>query len=86
MSVHKYRHAEYTNQSRHHCHSSISKIGGSAARDASFEPKYRQKSPEFGGSTAGAYFGYSEQETESEIDDFRSVRCEGRGHVWNWQL
>ena len=71
MSFNKYRHAEYTSQSRHHFHNSISKIGGSAARDAYFEPKYRQKSPEFGGSAAGAYSGYSEQETESEIDNFR---------------
>ena len=71
MSVHKYRHAEYTSKSRHHFHNSISKIGGSAARDAYFEHKYRQKSPELGGSAAGAYSGYSDQETESEREDFR---------------
>ena len=78
MSFNKHRHGEYTSKSRHHFHNSISKIGGSAAGDAYFAPKHRQKSPEFGGSAAGAYFGYSEQETESEIDDFRSVRCHER--------
>ena len=70
MSVHKYRHAEYTSQSRHHFHSSISKIGSSAARDAYFEPKYRQKSPELGGPAAGAYSGYFDHEHESEIEDY----------------
>ena len=80
MSFNKHRHGEYTSKSRHHFQNSISKIGGSAARDAYFAPKHRQKSPEFGGSAAGAYSGYSEQETESEIDDFRSVRCDERNY------
>ena len=80
MSFNKHRHGEYTSKSKHHFQNSISKIGGSAARDAYFAPKHRQKSPEFGGSAAGAYFGYSEQETESEIDDFRSVRCHERNY------
>ena len=80
MSFNKHRHVEYTSKSRHHFQNSISKIGGSAARDAYFAPKHRQKSPEFDGSAAGAYSGYSEQETESEIDDFRSVRCHERNY------
>ena len=80
MSFNKHRHGEYTSKSKHHFQNSISKIGGSAARDAYFAPKHRQKSPEFGCSAAGAYSGYSEQETESEIDDFRSVRCHERNY------
>ena len=82
MSVHKYRHAEYTSQSRHHFHNSISKIGGSAARDAYFEPKYRQKSPELGGPAAGAYSRYFDHEHESEIEDYGYYR----NHVGQKQL
>ena len=67
MSAHKYRHAEYTSQSRHHFHSCISKIGGSAARDVHFEHKYRQKSPESGGTTAWAYSVYFDDEHKSDI-------------------
>ena len=71
MSVHKYRHAEYTSQSRHHFQNSISKFGGSAARDDYFAPNYGQKSPELGGTAAGAYSGYFDQETGSDRHDFR---------------
>ena len=80
MSFNKHRHGKYTSKSRHHFQNSISKIGGSAARDAYFAPKHRQKSPEFSSSAAGAYSGNSEQETESKIDDFRSVRCHERNY------
>ena len=80
MSFNKHRHVEYTSKSRHHFQNSISKIGGPAARDAYFAPIHRQKSPEFGGSAAGACSGYSEQETELEIDDLRSVRCHERNY------
>ena len=70
MSFNKHRHGEYTSNSRHHFQNNISKIGGSAARDAYFVPKYRQKSPEPGGSAAGAYSSYFDNEHESEIEDY----------------
>ena len=70
MSFNKHRHAKYISQSRHHFQNSFSKIGGSAAGDACFVPKYRQKSPEPGGSTAGAYSDYFDHEHESEIEDY----------------
>ena len=80
MSFNKHRHAKYTSQSRHYFQNSISKIGGFAARDDYFAPNYGQKSPELGSTPAGAYSGYSEQEMESEIDGFRSVRCHERNY------
>ena len=58
-------------QSRHYFQNSISKFGGSAARDDYFAPNYGQKSPELGGSAVGAYSGYSDEETELEREDFR---------------
>ena len=71
MSFNKHRHAEYTSKSRHYFQNSISKFGRSAARDDYFAPDYGQKSPELGGTAAGAYSGYSDQEIGSERDDFR---------------
>ena len=74
MSFNKHRHAEYTSQSRYHFQNSISKFGRSAARDDYFAPNYGQNSPELGGTAAGAYSGYFDQETGSERHDFRCAR------------
>ena len=38
------------------------------------EPNYGQKSPELGGTAAGAYSGYFDQETGSERHDFRCAQ------------
>ena len=73
MSFNKHRHAKYTSKSRHYFQNSISKFGGSAARDDYFAPNYGQKSPELCGTAAGAYSGYFDQETGSERHDFRYV-------------
>ena len=70
MSFNKHRHAQPTSKSRHYFQNSISKFGGSAARDDYFAPNYGQKSPELGGSAAGAYSGYFDHEHESEIEDY----------------
>ena len=77
MSFNKHRHAQYTSKSRHYFQNSISRFGGSAARDDYFAPNYGQKSPELGGSAAGAYSAYSDQEdTESEREELRCVRSQ----------
>ena len=70
MSFNKHRHAQHTSESRHYFQNSISKFGGSAARDDYFAPNYGQKSPELRGTAAGAYSGSFDDEHESEIEDY----------------